>query len=98
MSVIRRGKPKHVSSRLANRACAAAALRKPTSTQRRLASFWNVGLPKKLEAHMRSQQDGAGGLRHLITLDGLTRDALSSILDRAERYRRLPGQPEIGRA
>ena len=42
---------------------------------------------------MRSQQDGAGGLRHLITLDGLTRDLLSAILDRAESYRRLPGQP-----
>ncbi len=42
---------------------------------------------------MRSQQDSAGGLRHLITLDGLTRDALTAILDRAESYRRLPGQP-----
>src|ERR1700686_2601715 len=42
---------------------------------------------------MRSQQDSAGGLRHLITLDGLTRDALTTILDRAESYRRLPGQP-----
>ena len=42
---------------------------------------------------MRSQQDSAGGLRHLITLDGLTRDALTAILDRAERYRRFPGQP-----
>ena len=42
---------------------------------------------------MRSQQDSAGGLRHLITLDGLTRDALTGILDRAEVYRRLPGQP-----
>jgi aspartate carbamoyltransferase catalytic subunit len=42
---------------------------------------------------MRSQQDGAGGLRHLVTLEGLGRDALSAILDRAETYRRLPGQP-----
>ena len=42
---------------------------------------------------MRSQQDSAGGLRHLITLDGLSRDALIAILDRAESYRRLPGQP-----
>ena len=42
---------------------------------------------------MRSQQDSAGGLRHLITLEGLARDALTAILDRAERYRRLPGQP-----
>jgi aspartate carbamoyltransferase catalytic subunit len=42
---------------------------------------------------MRSQQDSAGGLRHLITLEGLTRDTLTAILDRAENYRRLPGQP-----
>src|ERR1700761_7907657 len=42
---------------------------------------------------MRSQQDSAGGLRHLITLDGLPRDVLSSLLDRAEAYRRVPGQP-----
>jgi len=28
---------------------------------------------------MRSQQDSAGGLRHLITLDGLARDALTAI-------------------
>jgi aspartate carbamoyltransferase catalytic subunit len=42
---------------------------------------------------MRAQQDSAGGLRHLITLEGLTRDALSGLLDRAEGYRRIPGQP-----
>jgi aspartate carbamoyltransferase catalytic subunit len=42
---------------------------------------------------MRSQQDAAGGLRHLITLDGLARDVLTSLLDRAESYRRVPGQP-----
>ncbi len=32
-------------------------------------------------------------MRHLITLDGLPRDALTALLDRAETYRRLPGQP-----
>jgi aspartate carbamoyltransferase catalytic subunit len=42
---------------------------------------------------MRSQQDAAGGLRHLITLEGLPRDVLTSLLDRAESYRRVPGQP-----
>jgi aspartate carbamoyltransferase catalytic subunit len=42
---------------------------------------------------MRSQTDSAGGLRHLISLDGLTREAITSILDRAEGYRRFPGQP-----
>jgi aspartate carbamoyltransferase catalytic subunit len=42
---------------------------------------------------MRSQLDGAGGLRHLVTLDGLGRDMLVAILDRAESYRRFPGQP-----
>src|ERR1700724_1365785 len=42
---------------------------------------------------MQSQQATAGVLRRLITLDGLTRDVLTGILDRAESYRRLPGQP-----
>jgi len=42
---------------------------------------------------MRAQTDGAGGLRHLISLDGLSREALTAILDRAETYRRFPGQP-----
>src|SRR6202050_1213902 len=42
---------------------------------------------------MRSQQDSAGGLRHLITLEGLAREALTTILARAETSRRLPGQP-----
>jgi aspartate carbamoyltransferase catalytic subunit len=42
---------------------------------------------------MRAQQDAAGGLRHLITLERLGRAALTAILDRAESYRRFPGQP-----
>jgi aspartate carbamoyltransferase catalytic subunit len=42
---------------------------------------------------MRAQTDGAGGLRHLISLDGLSREVLTGILDRAENYRRFPGQP-----
>src|ERR1700722_18134923 len=42
---------------------------------------------------MRAQTDGAGGLRHLISLDGLSREVLTGILDRAESYRRFPGQP-----
>jgi aspartate carbamoyltransferase catalytic subunit len=42
---------------------------------------------------MRSQIDSVGGLRHLVTLDGLARDTLVAILDRAENYRRFPGQP-----
>jgi aspartate carbamoyltransferase catalytic subunit len=42
---------------------------------------------------MRAQTAGAGGLRHLISLDGLTREALTALLDRAESYRRFPGQP-----
>ncbi len=41
---------------------------------------------------MRSQLDDYGGLRHLISLDGLSREALTAILDRAENYRRFPGQ------
>ncbi len=42
---------------------------------------------------MRSQLDGAGGLKHLITLDGLSRQTLTALLDRAESYRRMPGSP-----
>ena len=42
---------------------------------------------------MRSQIDGTGGLRHLISLDGLSRETLVALLDRAEGYRRFPGQP-----
>jgi aspartate carbamoyltransferase catalytic subunit len=42
---------------------------------------------------MRAQTNGAGGLRHLISLDGLTREAITALLDRAESYRRFPGQP-----
>src|ERR1700743_1678516 len=42
---------------------------------------------------MRSQQDSAGGLRHLISLEGLIREVRVPILDRAEGSRRLPGQP-----
>ncbi len=41
---------------------------------------------------MRSQLDDHGGLRHLISLDGLSREALTGLLDRAENYRRFPGQ------
>src|SRR5258708_3592522 len=63
-----------------------------SSTTRSPASVLEM-VHRKHEAHMRSQQDSAGGLRHLITLDGLTRDAVTAILDRAETYRRLPGQP-----
>jgi aspartate carbamoyltransferase catalytic subunit len=61
--------------------------------RRRPASSWSAGFLKVHEALMQSQLDGAGGLRHLITLDGLTRDAITAILDRADSYRRLPGQP-----
>src|ERR1700749_5359207 len=42
---------------------------------------------------MRAQTDGAGGLRHPISLDGPSREVLTGILDRAESYRRFPGQP-----
>jgi len=41
---------------------------------------------------MRSQLDDFGGLRHLITLDGLSREQITAILDRAQNYRRFPGQ------
>jgi aspartate carbamoyltransferase catalytic subunit len=41
---------------------------------------------------MRSQLDEFGGLRHLITLDGLSRASITMLLDRAQNYRRVPGQ------
>lgn len=41
---------------------------------------------------MRSQLDEFGGLRHLITLDGLSRSSVIAILDHAQNYRRVPGQ------
>ncbi len=41
---------------------------------------------------MLSQLDEFGGLRHLITLDGLSRETLGTLLDRAQYYRRFPGQ------
>src|SRR6202453_213044 len=42
---------------------------------------------------MRSQHDSPGALPHPITPPRPAPDALTAILDRAERYRRLPGQP-----
>src|SRR5271167_813108 len=93
MSAIRRWRPRRGSRARASRGLASGGCRRRTSTRRRRASSWNAGSAKKHEAQMRSQTDSAGGLRHLISLDGLTREALTAILDRAESYRRFPGQP-----
>jgi len=38
------------------------------------------------------QRDHAGRLRHLLTLDGLSRDELSHLLDLAQFYVRVPGE------
>jgi aspartate carbamoyltransferase catalytic subunit len=38
------------------------------------------------------QRDHAGRLRHLLTLDGLSRDQLSQLLDLAQFYVRFPGE------
>jgi aspartate carbamoyltransferase catalytic subunit len=38
------------------------------------------------------QRDHAGRLRHLLTLDGLSRDDLSQLLDLAQFYVRFPGE------
>ena len=38
------------------------------------------------------QRDQAGRLRHLLTLDGLSRDELSHLLDLAQFYVRFPGE------
>jgi aspartate carbamoyltransferase catalytic subunit len=39
-----------------------------------------------------SQLDGNGRLRHLVTLDGLDRELLGGLLERAQRYVRGPGK------
>lgn len=41
------------------------------------------------------QFDGAGRLRHLLTLDGIDRPSLVSILDEAESFLNTPGTPVI---
>ncbi len=38
------------------------------------------------------QRDQAGRLRHLLTLDGLSRDELNHLLDLAQFYVRVPGE------
>jgi len=42
---------------------------------------------------MTEQFDARGRLRHLITLDGLTRDQIMALLDRARTFLREPGEP-----
>ena len=42
-----------------------------------------------------SQFDERGGLRHLITLDGLDADLLRELLDRAQHYAGRPGEPRL---
>jgi aspartate carbamoyltransferase catalytic subunit len=37
------------------------------------------------------QRDHAGRLRHLLTLEGLSRDELLHVLDLAQFYVRVPG-------
>jgi len=41
----------------------------------------------------RLQFDADGRLRHLLTLEGIDRDTLTLILDRADRWLELPGTP-----
>jgi aspartate carbamoyltransferase catalytic subunit len=46
-----------------------------------------------------SQYDAHGHLRHLITLDGMSSDQVRSLLERAQRYLRKPGEiPAHGRS
>ena len=40
-----------------------------------------------------SQFDPRGGLRHLVTIDGLPADVIRELLDRADHYLRRPGDP-----
>jgi aspartate carbamoyltransferase catalytic subunit len=45
------------------------------------------------------QRDAQGRLRHLLTLDGLTRDEMLQLLDLAQFYVRFPGDvPRATRA
>jgi len=43
------------------------------------------------DASGAQQRDGAGRLRHLLTLAGVSREELSQLLDLAQFYVRLPG-------
>jgi aspartate carbamoyltransferase catalytic subunit len=43
----------------------------------------------------RLQRDAAGRLRHLLTLDGMSRDEILGLLDLAQFYVRQPGEPPV---
>ncbi|RPI14501.1 MAG: aspartate carbamoyltransferase catalytic subunit [Lysobacterales bacterium] len=45
-----------------------------------------------IESGAELQRDQAGRLRHLLTLEGLTRDELQHLLDLAQFYVRVPGE------
>ena len=45
---------------------------------------------------MNEQLDKQGHLRHLVTLDGLSADVLTGLMDRAETYLLAPGKPGPG--
>jgi aspartate carbamoyltransferase catalytic subunit len=45
----------------------------------------------KSDESAKVQRDGEGRLRHLITLDGLSRDEITALLDLAQFYVRSPG-------
>lgn len=45
---------------------------------------------------VNEQLDSQGHLRHLVTLDGLSGDVLTGLMDRAEAYLIAPGQPGPG--
>ncbi len=44
-------------------------------------------------AHLTAQLDEAGRLRHLLRVDGLSREFITSLLDRAEAYQTRVGEP-----
>jgi ornithine carbamoyltransferase len=66
---------------------------KAMSTRRRPASSWNAGLAKQHEAQCVHNKIAPGACAISSRSTGLSRDALTTILDRAESYRRFPGQP-----
>src|ERR1700759_4315304 len=69
---------------------AVVACSEATSTARQPLSSWNDGCRAK--DGMMEQRRSDGSLRHLITLEGIRRDEVEAILERAARHARRTGE------
>jgi len=58
-------------------------------------SSWNDGLNKADNENMTSQTRPDGSLRHLLTIEGLTRAQIEALLDRAAKFVRPIGQAPV---